>query len=199
MHEQPAHLCIGGVVPINVMVEVALRAPWNFRQLALASVPVHAFRFRLHAGGRRHVAVRAVAVPDGTDHGDLPDAPTVDEPFLGLLEMRVAALLRAGLQHALVFPDSFNDLVTLHRMERHRLFDINVFAGAARLHGNMAVGIVPGGDDDSVDVFAVQHTAIVPKLFYRAAGDLRRFISLYVVSIANGHPLVAAGLVGLVH
>ena len=44
---------------------------------------------------------------------------------------------------------------------RHGLFAVNVFAGGAGVFKNVAVLVVHHGDDDGVDIFAVEDRAIV--------------------------------------
>ena len=150
-------------------------------------------------GGRRLVAVGAVAVPDGPHHGDAADAAGVDEPLLGLDEVRIAALLRAGLQDTLVLPHRAYDLVAFHRMQRQRLFDVQVLARPARGHGDLAVHVVPRGDDDGVDILAVEDLAVINVLVDRRAGHFFGAVALHVVSIGDRHPLDVPRRVGVGH
>ena len=64
---------------------------------------------------------------------------------------------------------------------RHGLLAVNVFAGGAGIFEDVAVLVVGGGDEDSVDVFTIEDGAIVPR--GRDAGVVDRFLGGEVAAV----------------
>ena len=63
----------------------------------------------------------------------------------------------------------------------------------------LGVHVVPGGDDDGVDVLAVQELAVVGVLGDGRAGDFGGALAALIPGVADGDPLDAAHLVGDAH
>ena len=59
-----------------------------------------------------------------------------------------------------------------------RLFDVDVFAGVARVDGHRHVPVVGAGDQDGVDVFAVEQLAIVLAGDGLGVGELLRILEV---------------------
>ena len=71
--------------------------------------------------------------------------------------------------------------------ERHRLLDVNVFAGRAGHHGHHGVPMVGRGDDNGLDVLIVEQLAKVA-IGLRAAAQLGdAFVHARRVSLGEGH------------
>src|SRR5438105_1366296 len=75
--------------------------------------------------------------------------------------MRATAPLGAHLDDALVTPGSFQHGPAFIDSFCEGLFDINIFAGLAGVNGRQRVPMVGCGDEDTIDVFAIEHTAEV--------------------------------------
>jgi len=94
----------------------------------------------------------------------LADLAAFEEPLLGFQKMRRGALLHAYLHHAGVLTDNGHERRPLLGPRGHGLFDVHVLTGPASVHGERDVVVVPGGDDDPVDILAVQQPAVVAVL-----------------------------------
>src|SRR5215470_18199405 len=76
--------------------------------------------------------------------------------------MIAGALLRAGLDHAVVFARHLNHLAPFVYGARDGLLYVNVLARLTGHHGLQRVPVVWRGDDHRVNVFAVEHSTKVP-------------------------------------
>jgi hypothetical protein len=87
---------------------------------------------------------------------DVAQPAGIDKTLLGLNEIGHRALLDAHLKDPLVLAHGSHQRQALLGQRGHRLFDVNVLARLAGVDGNLGVGIVPGGHNHGVDVFAFQ-------------------------------------------
>jgi hypothetical protein len=77
----------------------------------------------------------------------------------------------------------------------HGLFAVDVFAGGAGVFENVAMLVVHGGDENGVDVFAIENGAIVAT--GGDAGILYRFLRgdvAAVIKVADGDALYAGNV-----
>ena len=78
---------------------------------------------------------------------------------------------------------------------RHGLLAVDVFAGGAGVFEDVAMLVVHGGDEDGVDIFAIENGAIVAR--GRDAGIFDRFLRgdvAAVIEVANGDALNAGNV-----
>src|SRR5262249_42301492 len=109
------------------------------------------------------------------DHLDLADAAAADI-LDGGAELAVGALLAAGLQDAVELAHRVDHGRGLVGGQRQRLLAVNVLLRLAGIDGEDGVPVVGGGDDDGVDVVALEEVAVV---------------------VVGGAALVSAGLGGV--
>src|SRR5262245_24937999 len=115
---------------------------------------------------RRRVAVghgRAGEVDAGDadlDGGDLAELAVADQ-LAGLAELLGGALLAAGLDDAVVLAGCLDHRPPLGDGQAERLLAVDVLAGLAGVDGDQGVPVVGHGDDDGIDVLAVEQLAVV--------------------------------------
>ena len=118
----------------------------------------------------RGLAVGILAHPDRADvlvvpglhPEDLAELARADD-LDGLLEMRRRALLGADGHDLVGLAGRADHRLALGDVVRDRLLDIDVLAGQHGLDRGQGVPVVGRGDDDAVDVFAVEHGAVVAR------------------------------------
>ena len=96
----------------------------------------------------------------GVDPLELPELAGAGEPA-GKGDVRQVAALRASLEDAARAANDLRQLQALSDVLRAGLFAIHVLAGAGRIDGGRAVPVRTGGDQDRVDVTAVEQLAKV--------------------------------------
>ena len=79
----------------------------------------------------------------------------------GLLELRHAALLRAHLHDARVLVLGLDHGGPFAGVVREGLFDVDILAGGAGVDRNGRVPVIGSGDEDRVDIAAVQDGAVI--------------------------------------
>ncbi len=125
---------------------------------ALVELPVE--RRRSRDVGR--VLPRAhVVVAVDLDVGDRAEPPLADEPVAGRRQMRSAPALRADLHDAPVLPGRCEHRLALGDVDADRLLEVDVGAGRGRFGHRQRVPVIRRADEDDVEVFLLQHLAVV--------------------------------------
>ena len=101
-----------------------------------------------------------------------PSRPLSTKRCLASMKCGVLRCCTPDLHHAPRLPHGLDQGRPLLRARRHRLFDVDVLAGAAGVGGDARVRVVPGGDDHGVDVLAVEQAAVVGNCATSPPGDL---------------------------
>ena len=136
-------------------------------------------------------SARRVAVPVGVDGEDFAEFAGIVNLF-GFGVEHGADALAADADHPIVFVGGFEHGEPVFDGVRHRLLAVDVFAGGAGVLKNVTMLVVHGGDEDGVDVFAVENGAIVAGR--GDAGILDGFLGgdvAAVIQIANRNALHA--------
>ena len=81
--------------------------------------------------------------------------------------------MEALLENTLGCASGVGDLTTILRRDRHRLFAIHILADLERGDGHLLVEVDGRGDDDGVDIFALEQLAIFGVRVRRVAGGRR--------------------------
>src|SRR5206468_519562 len=105
-------------------------------------------------------AAGGIAIPVGIDGKDLAKLAGIVNLFGLGVEDRTDALA-ADLNHAIVFVRGLDHGESVFDGVRQGLLAIDVFAGGAGIFENVAMLVVHGGDEDGVNVFAIENGAIV--------------------------------------
>ena len=149
-----------GLAPVREGFAFADRAEFvvegHERGRAAPHVPVEAFGLRFFGVGVRR---GGIANTNG-DAFDLAD-DTVANEFAGDAELLAGALHGAGLEHAVVLFDGFDDGDGLVDVVREGLLTIDVLAVAEGAVGDDGVPVVGSGDAHGVDVGALGDLAEV--------------------------------------
>ena len=96
-------------------------------------------------------------------------------------------MLAADLQHAAGFLGLLRHLARLVDGERHRLFEVNVFAGLEGVDRHRRVPMVGRGDENTVDVGARQQIMVVAvDILFIHARQLACGVDALGVNIADG-------------
>ena len=113
----------------------------------------------------------AVRVPTHPGRADIFEVPGLDPEDLaklaraddldGLLKMGRRTLLSADGHDLVVLAGRCDHRLPLGYVVSDRLFDVDVLAGHHRLDRRQGVPVVGGGDDDRIDIFAIEHGPVV--------------------------------------
>lgn len=106
------------------------------------------------------------------------------------------ALLRSDLEHPAVLPDRSHQRAAFGDGQRERLFRVNVQAGLAGMNAWQNPAVVRRGDDDRVELFGIEHLAVV--LVRAPVGFLfgQRLLHAADVTVRDGHD--SGGILGQV-
>jgi len=205
----------GDVVPAEDMAEVIDVVDAPVTHFAVAPIPLPmpvVMELLAHDGGHGGWAGPEVVVDmigNGGGGGDLADGFTGGEfGAMDPLDFAVAsgldiacafldggagALLGAGLDDPVVFAGSLDHFTTFPDGMADGFFDVDVFSCLAGPDGQEGVPMVGGGDDDGVEVIAVQGVADVAVAFESGgvaflflAGFLDSLIEDHLVGVAEG-------------
>ena len=157
-------------------------------------VPVDGLRAGVGRNGIDPGAAGRIAIPVSIDGSDFAELAGIVN-LLGFgVEDRTDALA-ADCDHALVLVRGFDHGESVFDGVRHGLLAINIFAGGDSVFEDVAMLVVHGGDEDRVDVFAIENAAIVAHGF--DVGILHRFAGggvAAVVKIADADALDAGNV-----
>src|SRR4030095_5079810 len=112
---------------------------------------------RLQADGLRE-SRSDVAETGDADVANLTDVAVADQ-LDALFVLLSRTLLRAALYDAFVMLRGVGHPAAFADEERHRLFDVNVLARAARQYRQQRMPVVGSRNDHGVNVLAVEHPA----------------------------------------
>ena len=174
---------VGDIFPAEEVVEIVEVVDAPVGHLAVAPIPLPmpvVVEALAHHGGHGGGAGPQIVVDtggNGLGFGDLADggtgveSGTVDpedsavlaglEVAGGFFDRGAGALLRAGLDDAVIFAGGGDHLAAFPNAVAYGLFDIDMLAGLTGPDGHEGVPVVWGGDDKGVDVFAVEDFANV--------------------------------------
>jgi hypothetical protein len=110
--------------------------------------------FSWNEAGHRVAAAAGAYLVHLADH-------SVPNELHGSLVVRARALLAACLHYSLLLASFVDHDAAFLNGEGQRLFDVNVFAGAAGHHGLKSVPVVGSCDENGIDVFAIEQLAKV--------------------------------------
>ena len=111
-------------------------------------------------------------------------------PFARVAEIGCRALLAARLNNAAIFARGIHHRPAFSNCQAEWLFTIHVFARGAGIDGHARMPVVWRGDNNRVDIFAVQNFAVVLLGDHAGAGlfhHSRGFCQSGAVHIANAH------------
>src|SRR5262249_49080679 len=97
---------------------------------------------------------------------------SVADQFDALFILLARTLLRAALHNAVVMLRGLDHPTAFASEERHRLFDVNVFARGASQDGQQRVPVVGSRNDHGVNILAVVHPAKILEALGLLAGFL---------------------------
>src|SRR5438045_6757502 len=137
-------------------------------------VPVDGLRAGVGRNGIDPGAAGGIAIPVSVDGSDFAELAGIVN-LLGFgVEDRTDALA-ADRDHALVLVRGVDHRESVFDGVRHRLLAIHIFAGRDRVFEVVAMLVVHGGDQDRVNIVAVENAAVVAYgfgvgIFHRFAG-----------------------------
>jgi hypothetical protein len=148
------------VVFVATPAEEANGIERDFGRVAEEGVPVDGFFAGVGRHGINPGAAGRIAVPVGVDGEDFAEFAGIVN-FFGLGVEDGTDALAADGDHALIFLRGFDHGESVFDSVRHGLLAVDVFAGGAGVFKNAAMVVVHGGDEDRVDVLAIENGAIV--------------------------------------
>ena len=183
-----------GIVKIADPIEIAFGAEGPFLRRPQKEVPIEVdARLQVGINGLEPIVILVVAgVVDLRDH-DLAERAVLHILVGGLVGV-VRHALDADLHLHARFANFGDHALGLFHRVGHRLFAIDVLAGAGRIDGHLAVPVIGRGDDDNINVLVRQEFTVV--LIRPAAGQLRRLLRALVEHVADR---VDLDFVGLLH
>src|SRR5213082_3581441 len=185
------------IVPILAIAEDALGTVGHFGGRAEPFRPIEIDAFlQVERNGIVPCARGAVAIVSGGNLGDFAELAGSDD-LAGLLVLVGRDPLAASLDDALVAPRRFNYFGAVFNLMGHGLFDVDVFAGAERVEHDGQVPIIGRGDDDGVNVFAVEQLFVLSEVGVDfAVGALLGAREVALVTIADLDQVVLSGFFG---
>ncbi len=118
--------------------------------------------------------------------------------FAGFDELRLGSVLAADLQHAPGFLDVLGDDAGFLDAMRHRLLQVDIFAGFESIHSHAEMPMVRGGDEHGIEIGAGQEIVIIViHVFLGEAEEVAGALFAFGVEIADADDLHAAGGVGV--
>jgi hypothetical protein len=154
----------GGRTLKELPVEVSWRVGGRFRSLAIVALPLH------------------LGVIDGTESASL-------DPWLALLEMLPTALLQADLNDTPRCPDSLDGSRSGVNVIGEGLLAVDVLAGLGALDNHRGVPVVRRRDENGVNIFALQDTAVVDNGIGRRWQRGRCLVAMGFEDVANRNDL----------
>src|SRR5690606_36226206 len=115
---------------------------------------------------------------------DLSDA-TISNQLASLQELARRALLASGLKDAAEASRRIDHATALLDREGERLLAVDVLSGLARMDRDERVPVIGHGDDDGVDVLAIEKRPVVLRLEARPFEARRRAIEKALVDVAQ--------------
>ena len=132
----------------------------DFGSVAEERVPVDGLFAGVGRNGIDPGAAGRIAVPVSVDGEDFAEFAGIVNLFgLGVEDGTDA--LAADRDHAIVFVRGLDHGESVFDGVRHGLLAVDVFAGGAGIFEDVAVLVVHGGDQDGVDILAIENGAIV--------------------------------------
>src|SRR5271157_1709446 len=153
MYALIAQLAVSVVPEESPVVVETIDVEWLFRRRPEPNVIVHGCRWI--TVGRVPDGRAQLALP-GIDFANFPQLPGF-QIFNGALKVRRTPILCADLANPLVSTYRITHHLSVLNGLRQRFFDINILPCLARQDSNPRVPVVGRGNEDSVDVFVVQH------------------------------------------
>ena len=163
-------------------------------RVAEEGIPVDGLFTGVGRNGIDPGAAGRVAIPVSVDGEDFAQFAGIVNLFRFRVEHGTHALA-ADSDHAFMFLRGFDHGESVFDEMRHRLLAVDVFAGSAGVFEDVAVLVIHSGDEDGVDVFAVENGAVVAGS--RDAGIFHRFLRggvTAVVEVADGDALYAGNV-----
>jgi len=120
----------------------------------------------------------------------------VPDQGAGFPEFGTGTLLGAGLNNPLVLPGGVDHAAAFHDGQRQRLLAVDVLPRLTGVNGHQGVPMVRDGDDDPIEILALQQFPIVPITFgltLLVGNDLVSFDQYVAVHIAQSGDIATCG------
>src|ERR1700722_3157056 len=151
-------------------------------------------------------AFGGAAIPNALDVRDLAEHARLDESFAGFQIDRAGALLHADLADTIVYARGAYDVRPFLAQTGQGLLDVDVFTGVQSVYGDGFVPMVGGGDEDGIEIFRFNQTAMVGEapgawrigesLLHAIAEDIADGPQVDLVGLLKDGGDVAAALAG---